>query len=214
MVFRSPLPDVDIPDVSLPAFVLERAGALGDKPALIDGPTGRTITYAQLAGGVRRVAAAFAGRGLERGDVVALMAPNVPEYAVAFHGVAAAGGVNTTINSLATEQDIANQLHDSGARFMISVPPFLDRALPAAQKVGIEEVFVFGEADGTTPFAELLGTDAEAPEVPIDPAVDLAVLPFSSGTTGLPKGVMLTHRNLVANICQTGTLQRVREDET
>jgi acyl-CoA synthetase (AMP-forming)/AMP-acid ligase II len=198
MVFRSPLPDVDIPDVSLPAFVLERAGALGDKPALIDGPTGRTITYAQLGAGVRRVAAGFAALGLAKGDVVALMAPNVPEYAVAFHGVAAAGGVNTTINSLATEEDVA----------------FLDRALPAAQKVGIEEVFDFGEADGTTPFAELLGTDAEAPEVPIDPAVDLAVLPFSSGTTGLPKGVMLTHRNLVANICQTATLQRVRQDET
>jgi acyl-CoA synthetase (AMP-forming)/AMP-acid ligase II len=214
MVFRSPLPDVDIPDVSLPAFVLERAGALGDKPALIDGPTGRTITYEQLGAGVRRVAAAFAALGLAKGDVVALMAPNVPEYAVAFHGVAAAGGVNTTINSLATEQDVANQLHDSGARFMIAVPAFLDRALPAARKVGIEEVFVFGEADGTTPFAELLGTDAEAPEVSIDPAVDLAVLPFSSGTTGLPKGVMLTHRNLVANICQTATLQRVRQDET
>jgi acyl-CoA synthetase (AMP-forming)/AMP-acid ligase II len=214
MVFRSPLPDVEIPDVSLPAFVLARAASLGDKAALIDGPTGRTITYGQLAGGVRRVAASFAARGLGRGDVVALMAPNVPEFAVAFHGVAAAGGVNTTINSLATEQDVANQLHDSGARFMVTVPPFLDRALPAARKVGIEELFVFGEADGTTPFAELLRTDAEPPDISIEPADDLAALPFSSGTTGLPKGVMLTHRNLVANICQTETLQRVREDET
>src|SRR4029450_4042589 len=150
MVFRSPLPDVDIPDVSLPAFVLERADAVGDKPALIDGPTGRTITYAQLGAGVGRVAAAFARRGVAKGDVVALMAPNVPEYAVAFHGVAAAGGVNTTINSLATEQDVANQLHDSGARFMISVPPFLDRALPAAKKAGIEELFRFGDSGGTT----------------------------------------------------------------
>jgi acyl-CoA synthetase (AMP-forming)/AMP-acid ligase II len=214
MVYRSPLPDVEVPDVPLPAFVLERAGALGDKPALIDGPTGRTITYGQLGEGIRRVAAGLAARGLGKGDVVALMAPNIPEYAVAFHGVALAGGVNTTINSLATEQDVANQLHDSGARFMLTVPPFLDRALPAAQKVGIEEVFVFGEADPATPFAELLGTDAEPPDVPVNPAQDLAVLPFSSGTTGLPKGVMLSHHNLVANICQIATLQRVREDET
>src|SRR4029453_12846496 len=130
MFFRTPLPDVDTPDVSLPAFVLERADAVGDKPALIDGPTGRTITYAQLGAGVRRVAAAFAARGLAKGDVVALMAPNVPGYALAFPGGGAAGGVNPTISSVATEQDVANQLHDSGARFMISVPPFLDRALP------------------------------------------------------------------------------------
>jgi len=214
MVHRSPYPDVEIPNVSLPAFVLERAADLGDKPALIDGPTGRTITYAQLAAGVRRAAAGLAARGLGRGDVVALFSPNVPEYAVAFHGVATAGGVNTTINSLATEQDVANQLHDSGARFVITVPPFLDRAFPAADKVGIEEVFVFGEAEGATPFAELLEADASPPEVPIDPANDLVALPYSSGTTGLPKGVMLTHRNLVANICQTEVLQRVREDET
>jgi acyl-CoA synthetase (AMP-forming)/AMP-acid ligase II len=214
VVFRSPLPDVEVPDVSVSAFVLERAGTLGDKPAMIDGPTGRTITYAQLGAGVRRVAAGLAARGLRMGDVVALMAPNVPEYAVAFHGVASAGGVNTTINSLATEQDVANQMHDSGARFMVSVPHFLDRALPAAQKVGIEEVFVFGEANGATSFAELLKTDSEPPDVVIHPADDLATLPFSSGTTGLPKGVMLSHRNLVANICQTSTLQRVRENET
>jgi len=214
MVHRSSYPDVEIPDVSLPAFVLERAARLADKPALIDGPTGRTITYAQLAGAVRRVAAGLAARGLGKGDVVALFSPNVPEYAVAFHGVATAGGVNTTINSLATEQDVANQLHDSGARFLITVPPFLDRALPAAEKVGVEEVFVLGEAEGATPFSELLRTGAEPPDVRIDPAEDLAALPYSSGTTGLPKGVMLTHRNLVANICQTEVLQRVREDET
>ena len=59
-----------------------------------------------------------------------------------------------------------------------------------------------GEAEGATPFAELLGDPADAPEVEIDPDDDLAVLPYSSGTTGLPKGVMLTHRNLVANLCQ------------
>jgi acyl-CoA synthetase (AMP-forming)/AMP-acid ligase II len=213
MIFRSPLPDVDIPDVSLPRFVLQRAAALADKPALIDGPTGRVLTYEQLAGGVSGVAAGLASRGLSKGDVVGLFSPNIPEYAVAFHGVAEAGGVNTTINSLATTDDVANQLHDSGARFLITVPAFMDRARLAGEKVGIAEVFVFGEAEGATPFAELLGAAGERPQEMIEPANDLAALPYSSGTTGLPKGVMLTHRNLVANVCQTEVLQRVREDE-
>ncbi len=213
MIFRSPIPDVDIPDVSLPAFVLDRAPALAGKPALIDGLMGRAVTYEQLANGVGGVAAGLAGRGLSKGDVVALFSPNVPEFAMAFHGVAAAGGVSTTINSLATMDDVANQLHDSGARFLVTVPAFLDRAIPAAEKVGIEEIFVFGEADGATPFAELLEAGADPPGVEIDPANDLAALPYSSGTTGLPKGVMLTHRNLVANVCQTETVQRIREDE-
>ncbi|MEA2433658.1 MAG: hypothetical protein QOG54_1115 [Actinomycetota bacterium] len=202
MVFRSPYADVEIPDASLTDFVLAGAAERGDKPALIDGPTGRTITYAQLAGGVERVAAGLAARGFKKGDVFAIFSPNVPEYAVAFHGIARAGGVSTTMNSLYTVEELAFQLNDSKARFMLTIPQFLDRAQDAAAKSGVEEIFVLGEAEGATPFAELLSSDAAPPQVDIDPANDLVALPYSSGTTGLPKGVMLTHRNMVANIVQ------------
>jgi hypothetical protein len=82
-MFRSPFPDVDIPDVPLTDFVLARAGGLGDKPALIDGLSGRTITYAQLAESVRAGAAGLAERGFGKGDIFAHYAPNLPEYAVA-----------------------------------------------------------------------------------------------------------------------------------
>src|SRR5437763_16464755 len=156
MVFRSPHPDVEIPHVSLPEFAVRRAGELGGRPALVDGPSGRTSTFGQLAVAVRRVAAGLAARGFRKGDVFAIFSPNLPEYAVAFHAVAAMGGVNTTINALYTADEVAFQLKDSGARFLLTVPPFLDRALDAAGRTGIEEVFVLGEAEGATPFAALM----------------------------------------------------------
>ena len=97
-VFTSPLPPVDIPEQALTPFTLANAPQLGDKPALIDGPTGRTLTYAQLDEAVRRLAGGLVARGFGKGDVLALLSPNIPEYAVVFHGVAMAGGAVTTIN--------------------------------------------------------------------------------------------------------------------
>ena len=202
MIVRSTSPDVAIPDVSITEYVLRHAARLGDKPALIDGPTGRTLTYRQLADAVRRAAAGLARLGFRKGDVLAIYSPNLPEYAVVFQAVAMLGGINTTANPLYTADELAKQLQDSRARFLVTVPPFLDKAREAAQKSGIEEIFVFGPGDGARPFAELLQAGDQPPAVRIDPAADLVVLPYSSGTTGLPKGVMLTHRNLVANLCQ------------
>jgi acyl-CoA synthetase (AMP-forming)/AMP-acid ligase II len=213
MLFKSPHPDITIPDIAVHRFVLARAVARGDKPALVDAASGRTLTYGQLAGGADRVAAGLAGRGFASGDVVGLFAPNCPEFALAFHGTLAAGGVVTTINSLSTVQDAAYQLRDARARFLVTVPSFMDRAVPAAEQVGIEEIFVLGSAPGATPFTALLEGGAPAPRATIGSARDLAVLPYSSGTTGFPKGVMLTHRNLVANLLQTAWVHHVAEQD-
>jgi acyl-CoA synthetase (AMP-forming)/AMP-acid ligase II len=202
-MLRSPFPDVDIPDMPFTDFVLERAGEQGDKPAFIDGPSGRTITYAQLTESVRGLAAGLAERGFGKGDVFAHYAPNLPEYAVAFHGVATAGGASTTANPLMTVDELSSQLVDSGARLLVTVPELLEKATAAAERSGVEEIFVYGEAAGATPFESLLRSGTELPRIEIDPANDLIALPYSSGTTGLPKGVMLTHRNLVANVCQS-----------
>jgi acyl-CoA synthetase (AMP-forming)/AMP-acid ligase II len=210
-IIRSQYPDVEIPEVTLTELVLGEAAARGDKPAIIDGASGRTITYAQLVTGVRRTAAGLAAHGLSKGDVLGIYSPNVPEYAVAFHAVAGLGGVATTINPLYTPRELAQQLNDSRASYLLTVPPFMDKAREAAARSDVKELFVFGEAEGATPFAALAAAGAEAPEVDID-LDDVVSLPYSSGTTGLPKGVMLTHRNLVANICQS-VQGRLRDDD-
>src|SRR4051794_33640321 len=212
LIYRSPFPDVEIPDGALTPYVLRRAGELADKPALIDGPTGRTMTYGELAEAVASVAGGLVATGFAKGDVLAIMAPNVPEYAVAFHGTAMAGGVVTTINPAYTAGEVHHQLVDAGAKLLVTVPPFLDTAREAAAGTSVEDIYVFGDADGARSFTELHGP-ALAGQVDVSPD-DLVVLPYSSGTTGLSKGVMLTHRNLLANIAQTVETSGMREDET
>jgi acyl-CoA synthetase (AMP-forming)/AMP-acid ligase II len=202
VIITSESPDVEIPDIPVTEYVLRHAERLADKPALIDGPSGRTMTFGELAGAIRATAAGLDARGFSKGDVFAIYSPNVPEYAVAFNGVVSVGGIVTTINPLYTTEELARQLNDCKARFLVTVAPFLDKALEAAKQCSIEEVFVFGEAPGATPFASLLRPDLPPPAVQINPSEDVCVLPYSSGTTGMPKGVMLTHKNLVANLSQ------------
>lgn len=214
MIFASPHPKVSIPETPLTPFVLERAEEFGDRPALVDGPSGRTISFTELRFLVHSFASGLARRGFSKGDVFAIFSPNVPEYAVAWHGVALAGGVNTTINPLYTPEELAFQLNDAGAVYLLTIPQFLDRALEAARQSAIKEVFVLGEAEGATPFTALLDLDPQPTNVDIDPSEDLVVVPYSSGTTGLPKGVMLTHHNLVANICQAEPVLTLDENDT
>jgi acyl-CoA synthetase (AMP-forming)/AMP-acid ligase II len=212
VIHRSPLPDVEIPEVLVTELVLRRAADLADKPALIDGPTGRALTYAELDAAVRRLAGGLVAQGFAAGDVVAIMAPNLPEYAVAFHGVAFAGGTITTINPTYTEPEVRHQLDDAKPRILFTVAPFLDTAHAAAAGTSVEEIYVLGEADDAPALTELFGDPLPQP---VRVALDAPVaLPYSSGTTGLSKGVVLTHRNLVANVMQTLEPAAVREDET
>jgi acyl-CoA synthetase (AMP-forming)/AMP-acid ligase II len=207
-----------IPDVDVTSFVLEGAAERGEKPALIDGPSGRTITYGELGELIAAMRGGLISRGFGKGDALGIYLPNLPEYAIAFHAAASAGGRATTANPLYTEHELGHQLDDASARFLLTAPPLLETALVAAEHAGVEEVFVVGEAPGhqqdqATPLAELLAAEP-APPATIDPAADLAALPYSSGTTGLPKGVMLSHRNLVANLIQAGEVLQVGEDDT
>jgi acyl-CoA synthetase (AMP-forming)/AMP-acid ligase II len=200
-IIRCQYPDVTIPEVPITEFVLARASERGDKPAIVDGPSGRTLTYAQLEDAIRRTAAGLAARGFSKGDVLGVYSPNVPEYAVAFHAAASLGGISTTVNPLYTTRELAQQLTDCSATFLLTVPALMDNARAAVERVqSIRETFVLGEAEGATPFADLLTHGDKPPAIAIDARNDLVALPYSSGTTGLAKGVMLTHHNLVAEL--------------
>src|SRR5579885_195177 len=180
MIQKSPHPEIAIPDVSLPELLFERARLFPGKTALVDAPTGRSYTFGEWAELVRRAAAGLARHGLRKGDVLAIYSPNLPEYAIAFHAVALAGGINTTANPLYTVDELTYQLTDAGARFLLTAPPFLDKALAAARNAGLSRVFVFGEGEGAVPFASLLGEPAESFSPPaIDPGKDLVALPYS-----------------------------------
>jgi acyl-CoA synthetase (AMP-forming)/AMP-acid ligase II len=218
MIFRGPFPEVLIPEIPVTTFVFQNSKDRKDKAALIDGPSGRVVTYAELIDSIARVAASLAKRGFKKGEVFGILSPNVPEYAIAFHAVASLGGITSPVNPLYTEHEVAHQLKDAGARFLVTVPAFLEKATAAAHEAGIEELFVFetagGEINGATPFSSLLDSDGDFPAVVINPREDLVALPYSSGTTGLPKGVMLTHYNLVANMCQMDGLEYFTGDDT
>jgi 4-coumarate--CoA ligase len=212
IVSRSPFPDIEIPPQTISDRVFAGFAGREDAPALIDGPTGRTLTGRQLVDAVRRLAGGLTAHGFGAGQVVAIMAPNLPEYAVLFHGVAWAGGTVTTVNPTYAAEELRFQLQDSGAALLVTVPAFLATARAAVAGSGVREIAVLGEAaEGATPLATLVGAPIE--QVPVDLERHVLAIPYSSGTIGLPKGVMLSHANLVTNVAQIEAIEPVRPGE-
>jgi acyl-CoA synthetase (AMP-forming)/AMP-acid ligase II len=201
MVLRSPYPDVRIPEVSLTEYVLGGAAERGDKPALIDGVSGAVTTYAEFTERVAATATGLAAEGIGPGDAVGLIAPNSPTWPVAFHAAVSLGALVSSLNPLLTPAEVAKQLATAGARTVIVAEP-LRRAVSESD---VDRVLALESLPEGAP-------EARAPA--IDPARDLAALPFSSGTTGVSKGVMLTHRNLVANMEQLRSLHRIGDEDT
>ncbi len=215
-MFSSPFPDVEIPDLSVFDYLFGSLdSASTERVALTDGATGETTTYGDLVSQAEAVAGALAARGIGVGDVVALHSPNRPAFAVAFHGILRAGATATTVNALSTAGEMATQLADSKAVAIIAADALFPVAAEAGVLAGVaaDNTFSLGEVDGRTSLADLVAEAHPAPEVSFDPATHLAVLPYSSGTTGKAKGVMLTHRNLVANVAQSAPIVGVAADD-
>lgn len=211
IVHKSLLPDVEIPDCSITEMVFAAAGARADQVAITDGG-GASHTFGGLHEAVRRLGGGLAARGIGPGATVALMAPNLPAYAVVFHGIVLAGATVTTVNPTYGPGEVRYQLDDAGASMLVTVPAFLPAARAAAEGSAVSDIAVIGEAaEGAEALESLFGEPID--QVPVDNADHVAVLPYSSGTTGMPKGVMLTHRNLVANVAQIGGFLTYEEGE-
>ena len=220
MSFSSPFPQVQIPTTGLYDYLFADLDAEdADRVALVDAKSGTETTYRGMISRIDAFAGALAARGIGVGDVVGLLAPNSSTFAIAFHGILRAGATATTINALFTAKDIAKQLTDAKASMLVTVTPLVAQAADGAASIGLasDRIVVLdgpGEAtDGHPNAADLLGSALPAPAVSFDPATHLAALPYSSGTTGNPKGVMLTHRNLVANVAQIRPLQGMQSDD-
>ncbi|QWB24902.1 MULTISPECIES: 4-coumarate--CoA ligase family protein [Streptomyces] len=202
-MFRSEYADVPPVDLPIHDAVLARAAEFGGIPALIDGTDGTTLSYEQLDRFHRRVAAGLAEAGVRKGDVLALHSPNTIAFPTAFYAATRAGATVTTVHPLATAQEFAKQLTDSAARWIVTVSPLLDVARRAAELAGgVREIFVCDSATGHRSLIDMLASTAPEPVIDIDPAEDVAALPYSSGTTGTPKGVLLTHRQIATNLAQ------------
>ncbi len=203
MILRSPHADIVIPGTPLVPFVLQRVTEFPDKTAIVCAVSGRSYTYAGLAKAVAQVGAGLAARGVKKGDVVGLVSPNTPDFAVVFYAIVSIGAICSTVNPIATAEEIGTQFADSEAIMLFTIPDLYDKCEVASRLAStVREIVVFGEHEGAVSYAELFAHGDTPPEVDIDPANDVCALPYSSGTSGIPKGVMLTHRNLVANLCQ------------
>jgi 4-coumarate--CoA ligase len=214
VIHRSPFPDQSIPEKTLTEFVFADAGRRLGKAAVIEGPTGRTVSYGALIDSIRRLAGGLAAAGFGPGQILAILAPNIPEYATVFHGTAVAGGAVTTINPTYTAREVHHQLVDSGATILVTTPMSHHLAHEAAAGSAVATIAVIGDdpGGGAPSLTSLMG-DPLADQVPVD-LNQIVALPYSSGTTGHAKGVMLSHRNLVSNLVQITAAVDITDSET
>ncbi|CAM8986769.1 unnamed protein product [Rhodiola kirilowii] len=212
-IFRSKLPNIDISNnMPLHSYCFERVLDFSDQTCLVVGSTGKTYSYSETHLLCQRTAAGLAKLGIRKGDVVMILLQNCAEFAFTFFGASMIGAVTTTANPFYTSAEIYKQMVAAGAKLIVTQAQYVEK-LKKDDQGGDDELPKIHEdfkvvtiddppEDKCLHFSTLSeANEAEIPEVAID-ADDPVALPFSSGTTGLPKGVILTHKNLITSVAQ------------
>jgi len=228
---------IPYPEVPLPQLLRDTAKKHPDHVALIF--EDYKITYRELDELVDRFATALHDLGISKGDVVALFLPNIPQFVITYYGILRAGGIVTAINPLYKEREVEYQLNNAEAKAIVTLDVLYPTVKKVWKKTKVKSVIITSLKDYLPPVKRILGTllgkiptakverepgvyflkellaryPPEPPKVEIDPKEDLAVLQYTGGTTGVPKGAMLTHYNLVANAIGAMYWLRAREAE-
>lgn len=202
-IFRSKLPDIYIPDhLPLHSYCFENISQFSNRPCLINGATGDIYTYAEVELIARKVAAGLDKIGIQQGEVIMLLLQNSPEFAFAFLGASYRGAMSTTANPFYKPAEIEKQAKASKAKLIITQSCYVEKVMDFAKENNVKIMCTDVPPEGCLHFSELSSADEnDIPAVKINPN-DAVALPYSSGTTGLPKGVMLTHKGLVTSVAQ------------
>ncbi|PNX77681.1 4-coumarate-CoA ligase 1-like protein [Trifolium pratense] len=209
-IFRSKLPDIEIPThLPLHSYCFQNLSQFHNRPCLINGDTGEVLTYSDVHLTVRKIAAGLNTIGINQGDVIMLVLRNSPQFALTFLGASFRGAVITTANPFYTSSELSKQATATKTKLIVTQSAYLNKINDFAKFNNIKIVCIDSDSSSPSPsseevvdFSVLTNADEnDAPEVKLTPN-DIVALPFSSGTSGLPKGVMLTHENLVTTISQ------------
>eukprot|EP00617_Octactis_speculum_P013898 CAMPEP_0185748694 /NCGR_PEP_ID=MMETSP1174-20130828/7404_1 /TAXON_ID=35687 /ORGANISM="Dictyocha speculum, Strain CCMP1381" /LENGTH=583 /DNA_ID=CAMNT_0028424497 /DNA_START=36 /DNA_END=1787 /DNA_ORIENTATION=- len=208
-IVHSPLPDVPLgPYKPLCDFVTEDWNTFGERLAIVNGTTEETRTFTELSAGIDAFAVSLVDMGVKKGDVVAVLSPNDVDYIACCLAVVKIGAITSCANPLSTSDEFTKLIESSGAKVIVTHPQCLEVAstVARARASQVENVIVFGDAapTGAVSFNSIRssGLALSSPVCDILPG-DCCALPYSSGTTGMPKGVMLTHDNICVNLWQT-----------
>lgn len=205
-IFRSKFPEIPLSNhLSLHAYCFEKLSEYPDAPCIISTAADKAYTFREIHLLCRRTAAGFSKLGIKQGDVIMVLLQNSPEFVFAFMGASMLGAVTTAANPFCTASEIYKQFKASGAKLVITQAIYVDKLrnenFPEIGD-GLTVLTVDSPPQGCIPFSDVLEADEMAiPDITINPE-DPVALPYSSGTTGLPKGVILTHKSLISNVAQ------------
>ncbi|KAG4146237.1 hypothetical protein ERO13_D05G144800v2 [Gossypium hirsutum] len=203
IIYRSKLPDIYIPNhLPLHSYCFQNIANVASRPCLINGTTGKVYTYAEVELTARRIASGLNKLGIQQRQVIMLLLPNTPEFVLSFLGASFRGAIATAANPFFTRAEVSKHAKGSNARLIITQASYVDKVKEFAQDNDAMVMCIDSAPEGCLHFSELTqADDNDLPEVDIA-SEDVVALPYSSGTTGLPKGVMLTHKGLVTSVAQ------------